>query len=260
MIGRRRSTLRHVLLHLRYEQLAFWRNPFGAVFTVGFSVVFLLLLSAAGGTNHSSALGHVRMVQYYVPGFAAYGVMSACFNMLGIQLVLRREAGLLKRLRLSPLSTAEMLGGTFLSSFVVALTQVVLLLLIGRYAYDVVLPRDWGALAVALLAGAVCFTALGVAISTLIPNQESAGPIISIVYFVLLFLSGLWFPLTRGSALARISTWFPVRHLIVAVYAPFDTLPGASPWAWRDVLDMMIWTAVAVYVAARRFRWEPRRA
>jgi hypothetical protein len=39
---------------VHYEQLAFWRNPFGAIFTVGFSVVFLLLL-AAGVARHASA-------------------------------------------------------------------------------------------------------------------------------------------------------------------------------------------------------------
>lgn len=51
-----------------------------------------------------------------------------------------------------------------------------------------------------------------------------------------------------------------MRHLVVAAYGPFSTLPGTSPWAWHDLLGMMIWTAVAVYVAARRFRFEPRRS
>lgn len=42
--------------------------------------------------------------------------------------------------------------------------------------------------------GAFCFTAVGMAMSTLVPNQEAAGPVTSVVFFVLLFLSGLWYP------------------------------------------------------------------
>ncbi|MDA8292305.1 MAG: ABC transporter permease [Actinomycetota bacterium] len=257
--GRPRAA-RLLLQQLRYEQLAFWRNPFGAGFTIGFSVVFLVLLAATGGSSRSSTLGGIRLVQYYVPGFAAYGVMSACFNTLGIQLVVRRETGLLKRLRLSPLPTWALLGGVLLNSFVVAVLQVVVLLGIGRLGYHVVLPHAWGPLLVAIVAGVVCFTALGVAISAVIPNQEAAGPIISIIYFVLLFLSGLWYPLQPGSALARVSGWFPVRRLIVAVFAPFDLRPGSSPWSWNDIGVLAAWGVVAAVFALRRFRFEPRRS
>jgi ABC-2 type transport system permease protein len=242
-----------------YEQLTFWKNPFGAVFTVGFSVVFLILLASAAGTSRIGFLGNIRQIQYYVPGFAAYGVMSACFSVLCITLVVRREQGLLKRLRLSPLPTSIMLGGVFLSTFIVVVVQVALLLVIGRIAYHVHLPSNVLALTLALLVGVFCFTALGVAASTVVPNEEAAGPMVNIVFFVLLFLSGLWYPLRPGSALANISGYFPVRHMLTAVFAPFYQRPHVSAWAWHDLLVMLIWGAAAAFVAFRRFRFEPRR-
>jgi ABC-2 type transport system permease protein len=112
----------------------------------------------------------------------------------------------------------------------------------------------------ALAVGVLCFTSLGIAASTFVPNQEAAGPIVNIVFFVLLFVSGLWYPLRSGSALARVGDYFPVRHLITAVFAPFDARPGVSPWAWNDLLTMAIWGVVAGYVALRRFRFEPSRS
>jgi ABC-2 type transport system permease protein len=242
-----------------YEQLTFWKNPFGAVFTIGFSVVFLLLLGTSAGNNRINYLGHIRIVQYYVPGFIAYGVMSACFSVLCINLVIRRENGLLKRQRLSPLPTWIMLGGVFLSTFIVVVVQVALLLAIGRVGYNVHLPTTPLALILALVVGTLCFTALGMAASTFVPNEEAAGPMVNIVFFVLLFLSGLWYPIQSGSALAMISAYFPFRHMITAVFAPFDARRGASPWAWGDLLTMAIWGVVAGYVALRRFRFEPRR-
>ena len=233
-----------------YEQLNFWLNPVGALFTVGFSVVFLVLLAASAGNSHIAFYGNIRIVQYYVPGFAAYGVMAACFNMLTISLVVRREMGLLKRMRLSPLPTWVLLSAIFCNALLISAVQVVILLLIGRFGYQVVLPHNIAALVVTLVVGGLCFTALGIATSTLIPNQDAAGPVVSIVFFVLLFLSGLWYPIKAGSGLAKFSSYFPVRHMIIATFAPFDLQKGASAWRWGDLRVMAIWAVGGVIVAS----------
>lgn len=252
------SDVRLVLRQLRYEQLSFWLNPVGAIFTVVFSVVFLVMLGLSAGSSRVSYLGNIKLVQYYVPAFVAYGVMAACFTTLSISLVIRRETGLLKRLRLSPLPTWGLLAAVVLSTVVIALIQVVLLLAVGRWGFGVHLPSDPGAFVVALLVGVSSFTALGIAMSTIIPNQESAGPLTSTLFFVLLFLSGLWFPIKSGSQLAHISTWFPIRHFLKAVFAAFNA-HGESPWAWKDLLVLAIWGAAGAVVALRRFQWAPRR-
>jgi ABC-2 type transport system permease protein len=252
--------LRLVLRQVRYEQLAFWLNRIGAIFTIGFSVLFLVLLSLLAGHARVSYLGNIELIQYYVPAFIAYGVMAACFTTLAISLVVRRETGLLKRLRLSPLPTWILLSAIFVSTMIVAAVQVVVLLLIGRVGYGVHLPHSIGAFIVALVVGVLSFTALGVAMSTAIPNQDAAGPVTSTVFFVLLFLSGLWFPIKANSGLAQVSAFFPVRHLIQAVFTSFDTLPGQSPWAWRDLAVVAGWGVVATVIALRRWRWAPHRS
>src|SRR6476646_230244 len=125
-----RTDLALVASEVGFEQRAFWRNPFAAAFSVGFSVVFLLLLGLRGNSGHIDFLGNVRTVQYYVPGFIAYGVMATCFNVLAITLVNRREMGLLKRLRLSPLPTRVYLTALFVNALIVCVLQVVVLLAI----------------------------------------------------------------------------------------------------------------------------------
>ena len=126
------AELRLVVRQVGYEQLSFWLNPVGAIFTVGFSLLFLLLLGASAGSTRVSYLHNIKLVQYYVPGFIAYGVMSASFNSLAISLVIRRETGLLKRLRLSPLPTWKLLTSILLSTRLIAFSQVVLMLVVGR--------------------------------------------------------------------------------------------------------------------------------
>lgn len=256
----RRGTVVLIVHQLRFEQLNFWRNRFAAVTTLGFSVIFLVLSAASSGHSaHSAALGGAEVLQYYVPGFAAYGVMAACYSTLGIQLVNRRETGLLKRLYLSPLPTPVLFGALFVNALVVSLIQVVVIVLVGRFAYGLLLPHEWLALACAVAVGVLCFTALGIAVSAAVPSQDSAGPLINLVFFALLFLSGLWFPLSNGSTLARLSDWFPIRHLILAFWRPFDPMPGVSPWSWHDLGVVALWGVAATIVALRRFSFEPRR-
>jgi len=235
-------------------------NPIGAIFTVGFSVVFLVLVGSTAGQQRSSAIAGGLLIRYYVPGFIAYGVMAACFNTLAINLVVRRETGLLKRVRLSPLPTWAMMTAVSASALIISAVQVVLVLLIGRIGYHVPFPHNLAAFIVALLVGAASFTALGLGMSTLIPNQESGAPITSVVFFVLLFLSGLWFPLASSSGLARFSSYLPVRHMIVAVYNASIAQKGTSSWPWHDLLVMAIWGVGSAVVAARRWRWAPRQA
>jgi ABC-2 type transport system permease protein len=243
-----------VIRETRYQQLLFWRNRFGAVFTIVFSSIFLVLLSATN-TGHIGALHNIDYAQYYTPGFMAYGVMSACFSNLAISTVIRRETGLLKRLRLSPLPGWALIAAMIVNATLVSVTGAVLLLVIGIVGFGVSLASgSIVPVALAVVVGAVAFSALGLAVSTIVPNEDSAGPSISVVFFLLLFLSGLWFPLTPGSTLAKISNFLPVRRLILATGQPFIG-HGTSPWAWSDLLVIAVWGAVGAYLAARRFRW-----
>jgi ABC-2 type transport system permease protein len=247
-----------IFRQFRYEQLSFWLNPVGAFFTIGLSTLLLVLL---GSTAGSAEVGHgldIRLVQYYVPGFVAFGIMSSCFNVLAISIVNRREMGLLKRLRLSPVPTWILLAAIFLSYMFIALVQMVILLVVGKFGFSVQGPVDVPAFLVTVLVGMLVFTALGLATSTVIPNVDAAGPAVSVVFFILVFLSGLYFYIAPGSGLAQFASYFPVRHLILALFASFEG-GRASPWAWGDLGVMAIWGVVGVAVAARRWQWAPRR-
>ena len=249
--------LRLVARQVYYEQLTFWLNPIGAFLTIGFSLVFIVIFE--GTSQHSTVnyLAHIDLGQYYLPAFAAYGVMSACFNTLAIQTVNRREMGLLKRLRLSPLTTWMFLAAIALSFMVVALIQVVLLLLVGRFGYGLHGPHDVPTFVLMLIVGMLTFTVLGLGISTLVPNADAAGPVVSLVFFILVALSGLYFPVKPHSGLADFTGLFPIRHMITALVDSYNGIPGDS--VWTDLAVIALWGAAGAFVAVRRWQWSPRR-
>ena len=102
--GRRRDLA--LLWHqVRYEQLSFWRNPQSAFFTFVFPVVIIVLFGALFG-HGAGELVLLRpapaVLQYYVPTIAAVSVLGSCYSQLAIVLALRRQNGILKRVRGTP--------------------------------------------------------------------------------------------------------------------------------------------------------------
>jgi ABC-2 type transport system permease protein len=252
------SDLRLIGWQVRFEQLSFWLNPIGAIFTIGFSTVFLLIFESTAGRSTVASLGGIRLIQYYVPGFVAYGIMSSCFSVLSIVIVNRREMGLLKRLRLSPAPTWILMSAIFVNTLIVCLIQIVLMLAVGR-AFGVHGPANWVPFLLALVVGIASFTALGMGVSTLLPNADAAGPVVNIVFFIVLAFSGLYYPIPAGSMLANITDFLPVRRMILSLQDSFNNIPGTTPWAWKDLLVIAVWGAAGVYLALRRWQWAPRR-
>ncbi len=248
-----------VVRQVGFEQLSFWLNPIGALMTIAFSVVFLILLGATAGKSTVGSYGGIKLLDYYVAGFCGYGVMASCFTILAITLVNRRETGLLKRLRLSPLPTWMAMDALIINAIIVAALGVVLLLTVGWLGYGVSVPAHWAPFIVTLLVAMVCYSAMGVGVSTLVPNQDSAGPIVSLTFFILVALSGLWFPIAPGSGLATFADFFPIRHLIDALVGSFTGQPGTPYWPWRDLGVMLIWGVGGIVVGLRRWSWSPKR-
>jgi ABC-2 type transport system permease protein len=107
-----------------------------------------------------------------------------------------------------------------------------------------------------LAVAAAAFSALGFAISAVIPNADASLPIVNAVILPLLFLSGVFIPL--GNNPPAWMLWagriFPVRHSLSGMQAGFLR----SPFNWTDVLVVAAWGLAGLLFAIRFFRWEPR--
>jgi ABC-2 type transport system permease protein len=247
---------------VRYEQKSYWRNPLAAVFTFGFPLVlFLILVAAAGGGHDASVLGaDVLLKQYYTPSVLAYGVMSACFLNLALTLTRQREAGILKRMRGTPLPSWALIGGVTGSAVIVSLLLSAVCVTFAVTVYGVHLPAAHILpLVVTIVIASIVFCALGVAASSFIPNADSGPAIVNVPYFVMVFISGTYFPI--NGTLEKIANYLPLRPFITAMYKAFDPLAfNTSGWAWHQLGSLLIWGVIAVFVAVRRFKWMPNRA
>jgi ABC-2 type transport system permease protein len=242
---------------VRWEQKAYWRNPPAAGFTFAFPLMFLVVFMAINGNDRVGLPGgSVKFSQFYVPAIISFGIISACYTNLAFTIAIRRENGVLKRTRGTPLSPASYLGGLVGHVVLVSLIITGLVLGLGLVAYGVHWTGRYLGLGVAIAAGAFAFSALGFTVSTFVPNEDAAPAIVNFVLFPLLFISGTFGPVTPGSALDRIASFFPVRHLNLLLQAVFNPFAHGTGILARDILVLLAWGIGGTVVAARRFKWE----
>jgi ABC-2 type transport system permease protein len=241
---------------VRYEQKAYWRNPMAAVFTFMFPVVFLVVVGTSAGASRVPGTS-LKYDQYTVVAMLTFGLIAACYTNLGMTICLRRDSGVLKRMRGTPISIGSYMGGIIGNVMINVAILAVIVLGIGMVFYHLHFPYHVPALLVTLLVGIVTFCALGLAVTILVTNADAAPAVINGIYFPIVFISGVFYPLSNGSVLSRIADYFPVRHLITALVSAFESGPG-SGLRVHDLVVLLIWAAAALYFTARRFRWEPK--
>jgi ABC-2 type transport system permease protein len=239
---------------LRSEQLLFWRSREAAVFVFLFPIMlFLLLATVYEGRYH----GH-PVADYLVAGLLGYGTANTAFGGLAITLVIRREQGMLKRVRATPLPPPTYLAAALGSIIGVFALQAIALVALGRLAYGSELPTRPLALLAALAVGAASFAALGVAVASLIRSAEGASAVVNVIILPTTFLSGGFGPTRHYPAVLRaVAEALPLKHLIDAVsgiYLDHESLAAQG----GALAAVAAWGILGVVVALRRFRWEPR--
>jgi len=234
-------------LYVRSRELAF--------FTFLLPVIIFILLGSVYG--HDTIDG-VKGSRYLLAGMLGYGVVATVFAGLSIVLVIRRESGVLKRLRATPLPAptyiAAMLG-TFLAAF---LLEVLVLIVIARTLFGVPLPDRPLSLIVTLLLGAAAFSALGIGLAGYVRSAEGSSAVVNAVYLPMAFLAGSFFsPHSFPGFLRAIADVLPLTYFIRLVRAVM--LHDSPIWSeWQSVVVVVAWGLVGLVAALRKFHWEPR--
>jgi len=248
-----------VMHQFRYDQRVFWRNPASVFFTVMFPLIFLVLFAGLFGDQRIESLG-VQTSTYYVPGIITLAVVSATLVSLAMNLVVNREAGRLKRLRGTPLPTWAFIAGRVGNSIVVSLLMVVLVTLLGALLFGVEVPTNTiPGILLTLVVGAFSFSALGFALSSVIPSEDAAPAITNATVLPLYFLSGVFIPQSEiPEGVLHVADLFPIRHLFEAFFAGFDPATTGAGIELGQLALVAIWGAAGLIFALRRFRWAPR--
>ena len=252
--------MRLVLHQLSAEQRMFWRSREAAIFIF----IFPLLLYSLLATVYSEDIdvdGHkVPSADFLLAGLFGYGAANTAFAGLAIILVGRRETGMLKRLRATPLPPMLYIAAVILSTLIVFALQAVALLLLGSTLFTASAPDNVLGFAGAIVLGVACFAGMGIGAAALIRSADGASAVVNVVLLPMAFLSGSFGP--RGDypeVLRAIADVLPLTYFLDIVSGIY--LDGDSVFADPKALAIIAaWGVAGIVVALRRFSWMPREA
>jgi ABC-2 type transport system permease protein len=235
-----------LLLYTRSKELAF--------FTFLLPLIMFVLLGSTYGDNR---IDNLRGANFLEAGMLGYGVVSTAFAGLAIFMVLRRESGILKRVRATPLPAWAYITAVLVSTLIAFAASAACMIAIGRGLFSVPLPDRWLSLVLTLLLGALSFAALGLGMTVVVRSAEGASATVNAVYLPMAFISGSFFsPHSFPPFLRAIANVLPLTYFIRLTRDVM--LNGDQIWnAGRSVAVVAAWGLFGAIVAFRRFRWEP---
>jgi ABC-2 type transport system permease protein len=236
----------------RLERKLFWRNPSAAFFNFLLPLLFL----AAGGVILSSNQSALNKL---VPAIAGMSVMSTTFTALAYNIVFLRERGVLKRIRGTPLPTISYFGGVAANAITNTAVQIAIVVLAGRVLFGIGWPKDWFELVVFVIAGVVCFAALGVAFAHAIPNFESTAAYVNAVFLPVVFVS--FYVFDSSSAPQFLRTIAEALPLYPLIHGLSGALVKGTSLATNlsDLGVIAVWAVLGIVLAVRGFSWEQHR-
>ncbi|MFC5182286.1 ABC transporter permease [Actinomadura harenae] len=254
----------------RLEARLLWRNRTALFVAAGMPLLFVGMLVPM----HGKRIQGVDAALLQGTGHLALFLLFAVFMNLATVFTTRREDGTLKRMRGTALGDAEILGGSVLTATVLYMAQVAVLAVVLVAAFGGRAPADPVLTLAGIAGGVVVFALLASVVSGITPTTELTQLTVLPVMFACMAGAGVMFPLgvlpevVQQSLRALPLT--PVVEIVRTGYFGRDfTAHGVPPavgvgGGWVACLPsfaiLAAWAAVARRLAARAFRWDPRRS
>src|SRR5580658_7868170 len=215
---------------------------FSLIMPLGFLFFFVTIFSK----------GDTAWTAYILGAILTMTVMGSFWG-LSVQLVMFREAGILRRFRLAPLGAGPMLASSILSNYILVLPSVAIEILVTKFALHM---QGWGNLwAIFLLVsiGSATFSAFGLIVASVTNTMQETQVINQVIWTAFLFLSGATVPL------ARFPTWIQGASLFMPATYLATGLENAATnhEIMTDLIALSIGLLVAFEISRRLFRWEP---
>ena len=243
------------LLRLTWlEMKIFLREPMGAIGILVVPVFIYVFLGQMFSRGRPIA-NQAAFLSYGIPTLAALFIaINAVLSLVTI-IAIYREAGILKRLRATPLRPQTILIAHVLVKLIFTAATMMLMVLAGRRFFPIGTSIPVFSFGAALLLSTWSILALGFIMASVVRVARFAQTLAGFVFYPMVGLSGLFYPIEKLPPLARALA--KVMPLTYAVSLMRGILEGDGWSAHRtDVVALLVVFLVSMAVTTRVFRWE----
>ncbi len=192
---------------------------------------------------------------FMIPGVLALILLVVTANLAAMGIVREKELGTLEQLNVTPLRRWELIVGKLLPYGVIALIDVLLVVAVAVFWFEVPLRGSVVLLFALSVIYVVCTLALGLFISTISETQQQAMMTATFFFLMpMIYLSGFIFPIENMPRVIQIATYLiPLRYYLVIVRGIFLKGIGLQ-LLWPQALALASWGAVVLMLAVVRSR------
>ncbi len=245
------------------ELRVFVRNKSSLIFTIGFPVLLLVVLGSI--LRGPVGIDGVTLQMVIVTGIIPVGVASVAFNGLGITMAIERDNGTVRRIGATPMPRAAYFLGKVVLVLVTGIAETVVLVGLSMLLFGLQLPNgpgQWLRIAWVLALGAFACSLLAIAYSWLIPNARSASSLVTPVFVVLQFISGVFFPLSNLPRwMQQIGALFPLKWMVQGLQSALlpdayqVTMPTGGWEIGKTAVVLGAWCVGGLVLCLTTFRW-----
>jgi ABC-2 type transport system permease protein len=192
---------------------------------------------------------------FMIPGVLALVLLVVTANLASMAIVREKELGTLEQLNVTPLRRWELVVGKLLPYGVIAMVDVLLVVAVAVFWFEVPLRGSFLLLLAMSLLYVMCTLALGLFISTISETQQQA--MMTATFFFLtpmIYLSGFIFPIENMPQVIQLFTYvIPLRYFLVIVRGIFLKGIGLD-LLWPQAAALAAWGSIVLALAVARSR------
>lgn len=195
-----------------------------------------------------------RFIEFFVPGIIAMAVMTSCLSgALNMNAELRQK-GILRKLATTPITPSDWLLSNILYQLALAVISTTLIILVAFAVFGVRLRID-GWLPLFIVLEVFAFVGIGMMLTPIARDAESATAAANAFLFPMMFLSGTFFPVEMMPGfLQTVARGIPLYYINEGLRASM-IFSDHMDAAWHAMIIAGVAATVFV-IGARVTRWE----
>jgi ABC-2 type transport system permease protein len=198
--------------------------------------------------------GNSSSFQFLAPGFMALTVVFGALSGVGFAISREREQGTMDGLLVSPIPATAVIAGKILSQTVRGMIQGFLILALAMVVFGVRIYGSPIVMVFVMLLGVASFVGVGIILTSIAPEQETAQMLVILLQFPMMFLSGIIFPISQlpgwmqwiGRAMPLYYAADALRKVMI-LNAGFDVIGG-------DLVILVAYSIFTMFAAVPVFR------
>jgi imidazolonepropionase-like amidohydrolase/ABC-type multidrug transport system permease subunit len=215
-----------------------------------FPLIFFFIFGQAMHAERGSAMTIV-IAMVLIIGILGNGLFGA-----GIRAVQEREANILRRYKVTPITPAPLLLASVVTGWILYMPNVILILVLAHVLYGMPWPQSMPSLLLFTSLAIVGFRAIGMILASVVNSMQESQLLVQLIYLPMLFLSGATFPLSMFPPWLLVITQFvPATYMVVGIQGMLLRNEGMRA-NLQPTLALVLTACVGLFISYKLFRWE----